>query len=329
MVGGEGVPRKEAETKAKKEVVERGVWREVVERGGGDRWWRQWVGSEVWKSKWIEEMRTQASTSDGVQQMSKRLTVRDVEILRTLLRLQVATTAQLQRAFFTQARLARRRLQVLRERGYIAVHGRGARGPYAEHGGTWWRLTADGVQMVACTYPSEPMPDNAVHRAARASLRNFEHREAIGDLYFGLITDRHKEPAEIAARASALMWHGEYDVALSYEAVDAAELVERQVIPDATIATAACRYFIEIDRSTESRARCERAVVAYDRHVVQGRYAAQFPDGRPPHVVYVTRSRARAESLQRMLSRQQLQLEVTALPLPAAVTWLRQVLAAA
>jgi hypothetical protein len=254
--------------------------------------------------------------------MSEAMTVRDFEVLRTLLRVQVATTGALQATFFSQLRLARRRMAALRERGYVTTHDKGLRGPMSVSAARYWRLTSQGLQVVTTRFPSERVPNNAVLRAANASLRYFEHRDAITELYLGLVATRDKDPDEVTRRADAITWHGEYDVELEQEEAVGAELVVRRIVPDATMETSGGRFFLEIDRSTETRGRCLRTMKAYSRHVEQGRYAGLFRDERAAYLVYITRSEARAQGLRAIAGQLASQVPVVVLRFDEAISWL-------
>ena len=60
--------------------------------------------------------------------MATNLTKRDYEILRSLVRVQLATTRSLQAAFFRNIGLARKRLSLLRGAGLVLTHTRGLPG---------------------------------------------------------------------------------------------------------------------------------------------------------------------------------------------------------
>jgi len=258
------------------------------------------------------------------------VTARDAEMLRTLLRVQLATTASLQRAFFPSRRPAQRRLQHLTACGLVERHNRGL--PRGLHGPAYWRLSRAGLQLVAERFVAEPIPDNAIDRAASASLRFFEHRDWVTDLYLELVGDKHQDVTTIAAHADSIRWLRERDVVLDVAQVGRS----RQLIPDATIEAPACaaRFFVELDRSTESTKRCAATLRRYASHVRSGQYAARFGDdaarlGGPlaPHVLYVTKSLARQRSLRATFGPVALgQLSAVVLEQSAAVAWLRDAL---
>ena len=249
-----------------------------------------------------------------------KLTKRDFEILRTLVRVQLARTRSLQRAFFPNMGVARRRLRGLRSYGLITTHTRGLPGDLAAAGGAYWRLTDRGLSEMVAAFPGHRIPDNHVVRTQRASLRCFEHRDEMTDTYLRLIYSQDQDWDEIGSRADLLDWRGEYEVALEYDVVGA----RRRVIPDATLTTEGRRLFIEVDRSTESHTRCKRTLQGYRQSLRQGKYAEQFPDKLPVTVVYVTRSARRAKGLQDLVGRLgELPYKGMAMTVAQASEWLR------
>jgi hypothetical protein len=144
-------------------------------------------------------------------------------------------------------------------------------------------------------------------------------------LYLALITDKNLDEDVIRTQASAFRWLREWQVVLSFQVGDQT----RQVVPDATIEAPHCgiRYFLELDRSTETRKRCQRTVRRYAAAVKRGAYRDLFTDELTPHVLYVTETVARAASLAAAF--QELRVDgvtVQALALPAAVSELCQAL---
>ena len=140
------------------------------------------------------------------------VTARDAEILRTLLRVQLANTASLQRAFFPSRRPTQRRLAHLAACGLVLRHHKGL--PRGGCGPRYWRLSRPGAELVAERFPAEVIPDNIVDRAANASLRFFEHRDRVTDLYLELVRDKHLDVSAISERADRFCWLREYDVVL-------------------------------------------------------------------------------------------------------------------
>ena len=259
--------------------------------------------------------------------MMRMLSVRDVEILRALVRTQIASTASLQMGFFSGLRATQRRLRALRAMGLLMAHVKGAPPDANVRGSTYWRLTRLGLDILADRLPAERIPENAVERASQASLRFFEHRDALVELYLSLVRDRHLDATAMRARADAFAWSGDHDVELPYDAVVHAQRERRAVVPDATLASGAARIFVELDRSTESRKRCRRTAKGYADAVRQGHYAQIFRDERAPYLVYVARSALRQRSLQEAFADLQTgTLTVAVLEHREAVTWLRRAL---
>lgn len=253
-----------------------------------------------------------------------RLRDRDYEILRTLVRVQLATTASLQRVFFSDLRLARRRLLTLRSvYGFITPHSRGLPGNFAASGGQYWKLTEAGLQQFAEQFPNERIPDNHIRRSNSASLRFFDHRDSMTDLYLRLIESKDRNIGEIQSRADVVDWRGEFEAVLQYTYLDGVRRKQRNIIPDATLSTPHARYFLEIDRSTESREHCRRMLKAYSSALEHSSYREQFPDSLSAVVVYVTKSRKRAEGLGEVIdSIANLPFRGVALPMEDATGWL-------
>ena len=227
-----------------------------------------------------------------------RVTKRDEEILRTLMRVQLARTMCLQWVFFPSIGVARKRLHILRGYGLITTHSKGLPGNLAVTGGQYWRLTSRGLDVVLGAYPNEYEPDNLIARTKRASLRYFEHRDEVVETYLRLLYTSDQNIDEIRTRADGIHWRGEYEVELG-----SAELGVSQacVIPDATLQTQERRLFLEIDRSTESHARCKRTITRYANSIRFGHYRKRFPDDLPVSVVYITKSERRAQGLQKLM----------------------------
>jgi len=229
--------------------------------------------------------------------MSLNLTKRDYEILRTLVRVQLANTQSLQEAFFPTLNPTRKRLALLRSHGYIANHTKGLPGLHIRCGSNYWRITDTGLHLFARQFPKERIPANLVVRTCRASLRFFEHRDGMTACYLALVESQDRDIGEVYERANKVDWRGEHEVILSYMAVVGARHVPKQIVPDATLTTAAHRYFVEVDRSTESGKRIRRILSAYKSAMRQPEYRSLFPDELPACVLYVTKSASRATNL--------------------------------
>jgi hypothetical protein len=91
------------------------------------------------------------------------LELRDVEILRALLRVRYLTTRQIKAAFFSCPRVGRRRVHRLSEYDLIRPHTKGLPEVLRY---TAWRLTGRGLEVVAAAFP-----DGAVG-GGRARKRN-------------------------------------------------------------------------------------------------------------------------------------------------------------
>jgi hypothetical protein len=228
------------------------------------------------------------------------MTDRDREILRTLARVKVLSTAMVQGTLFSHKRVAQRRFAHLASAGLIARHSRGL--PQAETGGVphYWRLTPLGASAVEYHFPDEGDVAAVAERAQSLSLRNHEHQGMVAGLYLRLIAD--KDFAEVRRKAGRLRFVGDYETSLSCDRGG----TRRRLVPDAVLTTRdpdAVRVFVELDRSTESHKRIEEVVRSYAACMWQGTYAEAFSDGKRPRLLYVTKTRARRERLTTTLRR--------------------------
>src|SRR5262245_44324548 len=105
-----------------------------------------------------------------------RLELRDLEILRTLLRVRYLTSRQLNAAFFSCPHVGRRRIQRLSERDLIRTHSKGTDAVLKYQ---VWRLTQRDLDIVVQTFPDEPVPDGVLERLATTRLQHHFHREAL------------------------------------------------------------------------------------------------------------------------------------------------------
>jgi hypothetical protein len=234
----------------------------------------------------------------------EQLQLRDLEVLRSLVRLEYVTTRQFTGALFPSMDVARRRLRRLHDLSLVQPHTRGI----SEHlGYQAWRLTAAGIEAVARAFRDEPLRDGLLERLKAGSLANIDHREELVDLYFRVLAgDDGEAPQEanrsavaaraarLRARAAALRWDPDGAVVLRYRTVAG----EEHVKPDATVTSLhrPVRVFVELDRSTHNGARLRDSFQRYARYVRQ-HYAAAWPDGRRPVLLVVTRSAERATNV--------------------------------
>ena len=232
---------------------------------------------------------------------------RDLEILRTLLRLRYLTGRELRLAFFPSHESGRQRIRALSRLDLIHPHAKGLQPgtPYRA-----WRLTTRGIDLVAREFPNEPIPDGLYERLVTGSLYNLHHREALASLYLELVrggidlqkVERSPEAtrafaATLRARASEIQWAPDGDVVLRYRLLEA----EHQVVPDATIVSPGrrARVFLELDRSTKTLGRIRETLERY-RNFVGAPYAKKYPDGFAPVVVFMVPSRGRLDGVARL-----------------------------
>jgi hypothetical protein len=222
---------------------------------------------------------------------------RDLEILRTLCRLRHVTGRELRAAFFGSDDPGRKRLKMLSARMVIAPHARGLP-PGTNYSA--WRLTVRGLDLVSRQWPWEPAPDGLVERAAKGSLYNLHHREAINAIYLdylrgsSAVAEASASQDALTERANSILWSPDGDCILRYE--HGGRSIE--LIPDAVVVARhrRVRVFVEVDRSSKTLARIRENVERYVDYL-RVRYTADFPDQRIPHVLYVVRSMSRATHL--------------------------------
>jgi len=230
---------------------------------------------------------------------------RDVEILRTLVRLRYLTSREIVAAFFTSNDVGTRRVRALSKMDLIRPHTNGVptRFQYSA-----WRVTAEGLALVQKEFPQEPVPDGLLERLTEGSLTNVHHREALSRVYLEFLTRTSEQaPAEpdvaavrarvtaIRARASSVLWEPDGAVILRQELLGGKV---QQIVPDATMTSLAepVRVFLELDRSTKTLPRIEECFERYKRFA-RGSYDATYPDTKAPWVVFVVPSRARRASV--------------------------------
>lgn len=247
--------------------------------------------------------------------MSASLQPRDVEILRTLYRLEFVTTRELTSYFFTAPRPARRRLEYLSDRGYITPHARSV-APGINY--TAWRLHSKGVVALSETCPDESIPLDFDQGLLRRSLYNLHHRNLLTEFYLSLLTHGGPAPSHDSAvgarqtirhmrkRADAFTWQPDGATALTCRVPKPRTLdfEQARTVPDATVVgrTANARVFIELDRSTK-RLTSIAATFAFYAHFLRHAYAVQFADGRGPFLLYVVRSEERRNNLRALAQR--------------------------
>ena len=256
-----------------------------------------------------------------------KLEIRDLEILRTLLRVRYLTSRQLNGAFFSCPRVGRRRIQHLSERDLMRPH---AKGLPPELRYSAWRLTARGLDAVVHDFPDEPVPDGFLDRVTSGSLHNAQHREALADLYLGATVPSHASLAErdvgahrrwateLRTRASSITWQPDGDVVLSADN----DGQRTDVVPDAVVRLPGrgWRVFVELDRSTKDLGRILEGLRRY-----QTVLRAVDLRGDAPCILFVVRSAARKANIEHLAHGTDLErLPVVVLVAAEAVEWLRE-----
>jgi hypothetical protein len=133
---------------------------------------------------------------------TQSLELRDLEMLRTILRLRFVPTRLLNAAFFSDNRNCRRRLQRLSDRDLIRPHSKGVE----RSGYTAWRLTARGRDQIVESFPDEPILDDGIERAAEMRLRLLFHHEALCELYLRLVAPEIPKGDSATKPAACRKW---------------------------------------------------------------------------------------------------------------------------
>jgi hypothetical protein len=225
---------------------------------------------------------------------------RDLEILRTLVRVHFLTSAEINVAFFSSDWACYRRLRKLAALNLIRRHTNGAapRSNYCA-----WRVTGRGIETVADAYPGEHIPQRLDERLARQSLANDAYREAVSRVYLDLIlgqkTERPATPtskdvrqwiAEVRGRANEVSWDVDDTLLMTYRSGE-----KPQLAPDAIATNDRVRVFIELDRSHKSLKRAKVNIESYG-DFLRRFYMESYPDMKEPWVVYVCQTSARKAS---------------------------------
>lgn len=255
-----------------------------------------------------------------------KLELRDLEILRALLRVRYLTTRSINGAFFSCPRVGRRRVHRLSEYDLIRPHTKGL-SPELKY--TAWRLTHRGLDAVAHEFPDEPVRDGFIDRASNGSLHHAQHREALSDLYLSVtvpdltsVKERDLQAhrrwvAEMRSRAGSITWAPDGDVILSVDTLGQ----RTDVVPDAVVRSAArgWRVFVELDRSTKDLGRitdCLRRYQVVLRDLDLG--------GDAPCILFVVRSTARKVHIEELAQTSFLDgLPLIVLESKPAAEWLR------
>lgn len=235
--------------------------------------------------------------------IGRQIQRRDLEILRTLLRLRYVTTRELVTGFFSTSSVGRRRIRRIAEMDLIGTHRKVV--PEALQYSAW-RLTYRGLELVADAFPDEPIPDGLEERLAAGRLYNLDHRAGLTRLYLDLVrggaagSDSDDASDATRERASGFEWQPDGDVVLRFKRL--AE--EVQFVPDATVCgrQRQVRVFVELDRSTRGLSRIADNLGRYAAFLRQ-HYGASFADGRAPILLYVVRSAGRKASITDLAAR--------------------------
>ena len=234
-----------------------------------------------------------------------RMQQRDLEMLRTLARLQFVSSVELVNAFFPSPKAGLRRLKKLGDLELIARHTKGAT---LEHFFAW-RLTKRGIAALVREYPNEPIQEGFDERLTGLNLGDGYDRGVFNELYLALVCDR-RGPAEMGSsspgwqelrkwtaavrlRASAIEWNPRGSLCFEWRNLLGQTF---RLMPDATVVNRAERFFLELDQSQRPRSRIEEQLRLY-AGFLNGPYTHRYRDGKRAVLVFLAHSEARRDQI--------------------------------
>lgn len=238
---------------------------------------------------------------------------RDYEILRTLVRVQLAPSRSFQGLFFNTIHQANKRIAILKHAGLIAAQTKGLPRPYSLKTSHFWRLTNPGLEKVIERYPNERIPKNLITRTRRASLMFCQHREVLVGFYLKLLRDASGQIEDIANRADKFDWRHDHEVTIEYQRTVGLESEKRLLIPDATISMHSCRFFVELDKNTRGQKAALKIFSNYDDAFKQKAIANYFDDNLSANLLFVTETEKRAAKICKLIKDSEFALNVFAL----------------
>jgi Replication-relaxation len=235
----------------------------------------------------------------GLVQLADQLSDRDQVVVETLARLRLLQADQVRRLFFHDistkagsARVCRRSLQQLTERGLLRPLERQVGGRRAGSKGTVYATTAASRRLVAYWSGLGDASNRGVHEPGAPFLK---HTLAISDLYVTLVeADRAGTLELFAFDAEPACWRT-FTTPLGGNSI---------LKPDALVRVAVGEYehasFVEVDLGTEGRGALLRKTGAYIAYFVSGREQARH--GLFPRVVWITTTESRARALHTLIA---------------------------
>jgi hypothetical protein len=226
-------------------------------------------------------------TTARVQWLAAHLSDRERAVLGSLRRLQVATSAQLERLHFADvtARQARAVLASLVERRLIARLPRQVGGVRAGSAGYIYVLDVAGQRL-------NPTGGRRVQRPWPVGTPFLAHTLAVSELYVRLMEAERQGQAALRLGE----FHTEPACWRSFAAPSAGRVTLK---PDAEVTLGLGRFedrwFIEVDRATESRSTLDRKLGCYLRYWQSGQEQART--GIFPKVLWIVPDSARVDLL--------------------------------
>jgi hypothetical protein len=236
-------------------------------------------------------------TSARLARLVDHLGPRDLAILRTVALVGVATGRQLERLHFASltalsaARQRRRVLQRLHTLGLLVRLKRSVGGARAGSAGFVYTLDVAGQRLLAAGQPA------SARRPRPVSPVTLAHRLIVTELYVQLVELSRHDPLElICFQPEPKCWRqftGPYGELITVKP-DAFVILHTNRYED--------RYFIEVDRATESAATVRHKIEVYRRYWAIGR--EQIRHGVFPLVLYLVPDQPRHAQLAAVIAQQ-------------------------
>jgi hypothetical protein len=253
-----------------------------------------------------QSVRSRYVTAARARRLAAHLSDRELAVLASLRLLRVATSAQLERLHFAEVttRQARMVMASLVERRLIALLPRRVGGVRAGSAGYVYVLDVVGQHL-------SPVSGRRVQRPWPVGTPFLAHSLAVSELYVRLMEAERQDRGELRLgefRTEPACWR-------SFAAPGAGRMTLK---PDAEVTLRLGRFedrwFIEVDRATESRSTLDRKLGCYLRYWQCGQEQARL--GIFPKVLWIVPDSARADVLVDACGR----LPVAAWPLFAVTT---------
>ena len=235
----------------------------------------------------------------GLEQVRRQLSERDWAVLRDLARVRLLTVRQIQRlhvsdgSSLTRSRRARSLTQRLHDLDLVTRLGRRVGGVYAGSAGHVYGLSSRGQRLVS---GNGPAGGRRLRRPWEPSPFFTDHILGVSELYVGLRElEADKQIEDLVFQAEPAGWR-------TWNGIGGEQLVLK---PDAFVRFAhgdyEHSYFIELDRSTQSRSVIQRKGETYVDYYRSG--TEQNRLGLFPRVLFLTLDERRQDQIVEALAK--------------------------